>query len=83
MVGGGTVTFVSSPPPLDNLLSRWVSGFPVGLPLFVTFIKKFLQKRGVFGTVNSVWHICGRLLPSFRPRGLKGSSFLDKDIAFQ
>ena len=50
MVGGGTVTFVSSPPPLDNLLSRWVSGFPVRVTtFFVTFIKKFLQKRGVFG----------------------------------
>ena len=84
MVGGGTVTFVSSPPPLDNLLSRWVFWFPWEVTtFFVTFIKKYHQKRGVFGRLliqyGTSLEDC---LPLFRPRGLERSSFLDKVMAF-
>ena len=70
MVGGGTVTFVSSSPPLGMDVAK------VGYYFFVTFwFKKFRA-------VNSGRHIFLRLLPLFRPRGLERSSFLDKVMAF-
>ena len=43
MVGGGTITFVSSSPPLDMDLSRWVLVSLRGYPFFVTFCKKFRE----------------------------------------
>ena len=61
------MTFVSSSPPLGMRFAK--VGFLVslrGYHFFVTFIKKYHQKRGVFGqTVNSVWHIFLRLFASF------------------
>ena len=50
MVGGGTVTFVSSSPPLGMRFAK--VGFLVslrGYHFFVTFSEKYHQKLGVFG----------------------------------
>ena len=61
MVGGGTVTFVSSSPPLDMDLSRWVLVSFRGYHFFVTFCKKFhIQKNLEFlaDLLTQVsWHI--------------------------